>query len=146
VNEKDMIRNILENYKTVAVVGLSKDPAKYSNIVAEFLKSRGWRIIPVNPFVDEVLGEKGYKSLLDLPEDLQRAVEVVDIFRRPEDVPPVVDQAIQLKEKNGKPYVVWMQLEIVNEEAAARARNAGLTVIMDRCMKMETERLERERR
>jgi len=139
------IRDILNRYKTVAVVGISADPSKYSHVVAKYLQSKGWRIIPVNPNVTEVLGERSYKSLSDLPERLQKEVEVVDIFRRSEDIPPIVDQAIQLKEKNGKPYAVWMQLDIVNEEAAARARKAGLTVVMDKCMKMEIERLEREK-
>jgi predicted CoA-binding protein len=139
------IRDTLKRFKTVAVVGLSADSSKYSHIVAKFLQSKGWRIIPVNPNVTEVLGEKSYRSLLDLPEGLQKKVEVVDIFRRSEDVPPIVDQAVQLKEKNGKPCVIWMQLEIVNEEAAAHARKAGLIVIMNKCMKIEIERLERER-
>jgi thioredoxin len=143
--EEDEIKSILEKYKTVAIVGLSSDPTKDSNTVAQFLKSRGWRIIPVNPFATEILGEKAYKSLLDLPEDLQKAIEVVDIFRPSQDVPPIVDQAIELKNKNGKPYVVWMQLGIVNEEAAAKAREAGLTVIMNHCMRIESERLEKEK-
>jgi len=138
------IRDILKRYKTVAVVGISADPSKYSHVVAKYLQSKGWRIIPVNPNVTEVLGEQSYKSLLDLSEHLQKEVEVVDIFRRSEDVLPIVDQAVQLKEKNGRPYVVWMQLGIVNEEAAARAQKAGLIVVMDKCMKMETERLEKE--
>jgi len=138
------IKAVLSKYKTVAVVGLSADPSKYSHVVAKLLQSKGWRIIPVNPNVTEVLGEKSYGSLLELPEDLRKRVEVVDIFRRSEDVPPIVDQVLQLREKSGKPYVIWMQLGIVNEEAATRARGAGLTVIMDKCMKMETERLERE--
>jgi thioredoxin len=141
---EEEIKNALEKYRTVAVVGLSDNSSKASYIVAKFLKSKGWRIIPVNPFVDEVLGEKSYKSLLDLPEDFQKTVEVVDIFRPSKDVPPIVDQAIQLKNKNGKPHMVWMQLGIVNEEAAAKAREAGLTVIMNRCMKIEIERLEKE--
>jgi thioredoxin len=136
------IAQILTEYRTVAVVGLSADPSKYSHVVAGFLQSKGWRIIPVNPNVEEVLGEKSYKSLADLPLSVQREVEVVDIFRRSEDVPPIVDQAIRLKQKSGKPYVVWMQLGIVNEEAAARARKAGLTVVMDKCMKVETQRVE----
>jgi len=139
------IRDVLERYKTVAVVGLSADSSKYSHIVAKFLQTKNWRVIPVNPNVTEVLGEKSYKSLLDLPEDLQKKVEVVDIFRRSEDVPPIVDQAVKLKEKNGKPHAVWMQLEIINEDAAALAGKAGLTVIMNKCMKMEIERLERAR-
>jgi len=145
MNTEDEIKNILKKYRTVAVVGLSRDPSKDSYMVAQFLKSRGWRIIPVNPFADEVLGEKCFKSLLDLPADVQKNIEVVDIFRPSQDVPPIVDQAIQLKEKNRKPCVVWMQLGIVNEEAATRARKAGLTVIMDRCMKIESERLDKEK-
>jgi thioredoxin len=140
-SDKD-IDKILTDYRTVAVVGLSADPSKYSHVVAESLQSKGWRVIPVNPNVEVVLGEKSYKSLIDLPESVQKEIEVVDVFRRSEDVPPIVDQAIQLREKNGKPYVVWMQLGIVNEGAAARARKAGLTVVMDKCMKMEFERLE----
>ena len=144
MNHQEDIEKILTRYRTVAVVGLSADPSKYSHIVAKLLQSKGWRIIPVNPNAEEVLGEKSYKSLMDLPESLQKEVEVVNIFRRSEDVPPIVDQAIRLKEKNGKPYAVWMQLEIVNEEAAARARKAGLTVVMDKCMKVEVQRLERD--
>ncbi len=145
MNRQEDIEKILTQYRTVAVVGLSADPSKYSHIVAKFLQSEGWRIIPVNPNVEEVLGEKSYKSLVDLPESLQKEVEVVDVFRRSEDVPPIVDQAIRLKEKNGKPYAVWMQLEIVNEEAAARARKAGLAVVMNKCMKVEVQRLERDK-
>src|SRR3990170_8625947 len=143
MSSEEEIKNALEKYRTVAVVGLSEDSSKASYIVAKFLKSGGWRIIPVNPFVDQVLGEKSYKSLLDLPEDVQKTLEVVDIYRPSKDVPPIVDQAIQLKNKNGKPHMVWMQLEVVNEEAAAKAHEAGLTVIMDRCMKIEIERLEK---
>jgi len=145
MGQKDTIKKILESYKTVAIVGLSRDPSKDSYMVAQFLKSKGWRIIPVNPTADEILGEKCYKSLQDLPEDLQNEIEVVDIFRPSQEVPPIVDQVIQLKEKNGKPYTVWMQLGIINEEAAARARSKGLTVVMDKCMKIESERLEKEK-
>ena len=143
--EEDDIKSILEKYKTVAIVGLSSDPTKDSHTVAQFLKSKGWQIIPVNPFATEILGEKAYKSLLDLPEDLQKTIEVVDIFRPSQDVPPIMDQAIELKNKNGKPHVVWMQLGIVNEEAAAKARKAGLTVIMNHCMRIESERLDKEK-
>ncbi len=144
MNSEEDTGKILTAYRTVAVIGLSADPSKYSHVVAEFLQSKGWRIVPINPNVEEVLGEKSFKSLIDLPESVQKEVEVVDIFRRSEDVPPIVDQAIQLKERNGKPYVVWLQLGIVNEEAAARARKAGLTVIMDKCMKVEVQHLERD--
>ena len=144
MNVEEEIKNALEKYKTVAVVGLSDDPSKPSYLVAKFLKSRDWRIVPVNPFVEQVLGEKSYKSLLDLPEDVQKTVEVVDIFRPSKDVQPIVDQAIQLKNRNGKPHMIWMQLGIFNEVAAAKAREAGLAVVMDRCMKIEIECLEKE--
>ena len=145
MSEEDTIDSILTKYRTVAVVGLSADPSKYSNVVARYLQSKGWRIVPINPNTTEVLGEKSYPSLVDLPENVQKQIEVVDIFRRSEDVPPIVDQAIQLKQKNGRPLVIWMQLDIVNEEAARRAREAGMSVVMNQCMKMETERSEKEK-
>jgi predicted CoA-binding protein len=135
------IKEILATSKTIAVVGLSREPEKESHRVASYLKKHRYRIIPVNPFADEVLGEKSYKSLLDIPSEIQKTVDIVDIFRRAEDVPPVVEQAVKLKEKSGKPSVVWMQLGIVNEEAAETARKAGLTVIMDKCMMVEHKRL-----
>jgi predicted CoA-binding protein len=134
------IKHILENYRTVAVVGLSRDATKPSRIVAGYLQSKGYRIVPVNPFCDQVLGEKCYKSLLDVP----KAVDVVDVFRPSKDVPAIVDDAIALKERVGAPKVIWMQLGIVNEEAARRAEEAGFTVVMDRCMRMEHMRLSRE--
>jgi hypothetical protein len=134
------IKSILEKYKTIAVVGLSTNHAKYSHKVAKYLKTKGYRIIPVNPSADVILGEKCYKSLLDVPE----TVEIVDIFRPAEDVPAIVDQAIELKQKLGNPRVIWMQLGIVNEEAAKRATDAGLTVVMDKCMMKEHKRLSRK--
>ncbi len=127
--------------KTIAVVGLSKDPSRPSNDVASYLQSHGYRIVPVNPTVDKVLGERSYKSLLDLPDQLRGQIDVVDIFRRGEDVPPIVDQAIQLYKIAGHPKAVWMQLGIINEEAARKARESGLDVVMDRCMKIEHSRL-----
>ncbi len=144
MSEKDTIKSILENYKTVAIVGLSKDPAKDSYEVAKFLQSKGYRIIPINPSADQILGEKSYQSLLEMPEELQKTVDVVDVFRPSADVPPIVDQAIQLRKKHGKPYVVWMQLGIVNEEAAKKAEDAGLTVVMDKCMRIERRKLDKE--
>jgi len=140
---KDTIKNILKNYKTVAVVGLSKDPAKDSFQVAQFLQSKGYRIVPVNPFAEEVLGEKCYKSLREMPKDLQKTIEIVDIFRSSADVPPIVDQAVQLRRRYGKPHVVWMQLGIINE-AARKAADAGLTVVMDKCMRIERGKLDKE--
>jgi predicted CoA-binding protein len=137
---RNEIREILTRYKTVAVVGLSREPDKDSYRVSAYLKEHGFRIIPVNPFADEVLGERSYKSLLDIPTEIQRTVEVVDVFRPAKDVPPIVDQAVKLKEMYGKPYVVWMQLGIVNEQAAETAKQAGLTVVMNKCMMVEHKR------
>jgi uncharacterized protein len=126
--------------KTIAVVGLSKDPAKPSHDVAKFMQSHGYRILPINPTVGEVLGEKSYPSLLKLPDELKQEIEVVDIFRRTEDVPPIVAEAVQLHSTRGRPKAVWMQLGIVNEEAARAAIESGMDVVMDRCMKIELNR------
>ena len=92
--------------RTIAVVGLSRDPSKPSSQVASYLQFQDYRIVPVNPTIDEVLGEKSYRSLLELPDSLKRQIDIVDIFRRPEYVPPIVDQAIELRKKYGKPSVI----------------------------------------
>lgn len=139
--EGSFVREILEKYKTVAVVGLSRDPSKDSYRVAEYLKKNGFRIVPINPFVDEVLGERSYKSLLDLPIDIQKSLEIVDVFRPSQEVLPIVEQAVKLRKMYGRPYVVWMQLVIMNEHAAQIARQAGITVVMDKCMMQEHKRL-----
>jgi predicted CoA-binding protein len=135
------VKEILARYKVVAVVGLSKDPSKASYQVAEYLKQHGFHIVPVNPTADEILGEKSYKSLLEIPVEIQKTLEIVDIFRPSADAPPIVEQVVQLKRLYGVPYVVWMQLGIINEQAAELARKAGLTVVMDRCMMQEHKRL-----
>jgi len=135
-DSSQMIEQILQMH-TIAVVGLSKDPSKPSHDVASYLKSHGYRIVPINPSVAEVLGETCYPSLLSLPDSLKREIDVVDIFRRSEDVPPIVEQAIELHQSSGHPKAVWMQLGIVNESSARQARDAGLLVVMDRCMKIE---------
>jgi predicted CoA-binding protein len=134
---QNQIKEILTKYKVIAVVGLSKEPEKDSHKVSAYLQQHGYRIIPVNPFADQVLGEKSYKSLLDIPSEIQKTIEIVDIFRRSEDVPPIVEQAIELKAMFGKPLVVWMQLGIVNEQAAESARKSGLIVVMDKCLMIE---------
>lgn len=127
--------------KNIAVVGCSRDPSKDAHRIPRYLKEHGYRIIPINPFADEILGERCYPSLLEMPDDLKSTVDVVDIFRPSRDVPPIVDQALELKKKYGRPKVIWMQLGIVNEGAARNARKAGMTVVMDRCMKIEHMRL-----
>ncbi len=135
------IEQVLKRYKTVAVVGLSKNPEKASYQVAEYLQKQGYRIVPINPTADEILGQKVYNSLLETPPEIQKTIEVVDIFRPSGDVPPIIDQAIKLKRQYGKLYVVWMQLGITNEQAAEKAQKAELTVIMNKCMMMEHGRL-----
>jgi predicted CoA-binding protein len=139
---RNEIKEILTKYRTVAVIGLSREPGKDSYRVSAYLKKHGFRIIPVNPFADEVLGEKSYKSLLEIPREIQKTVEVVDVFRPAKDVLPIVEQATKLKKMFGKPCVVWMQLGIVNEQAAEAARKAGLIVVMDKCMMVEHQHLE----
>lgn len=124
----DPILELLKKYKTIAVVGLSSNPARPSYGVTEYMQSVGYKIIPVNPNETEVLGEKSYARLEDVPEK----VEIVDVFRRPEDVPPVVESAIRVGAR-----VVWMQQGIENAEAAQRARVAGLIVIEDACILVE---------
>jgi len=124
----DDIDEILKNSRTVAIVGVSPKEDRPSYRVASYLKSQGYDMIPVNPACSEVLGEISYPDLLSVP----RPVDVVDIFRRSEDVPPVVEQAIRIKAK-----VVWMQEGIVNEAAALMAQQAGLKVVMDHCMRKE---------
>jgi len=126
------IEDILKKYRTVAIVGLSNKPDRSSYVVARYLKEHGFRIIPVNPGHEEILGEKCYPSLLDIPVE----IDIVDIFRKPELVEEIVDQAI---EKGAK--VVWMQLGVVNPTAAEKALKAGLRVVMDRCMKIELSKL-----
>lgn len=126
----DPIYDMFVQYKTIAVVGLSAKLDRPSYRVAKFLKEQGYRIIPVTPTYDEVLGEKAYPSLLDVPKS--EPVEIVDIFRRTEYVPEIVDQAIEIGAK-----VVWMQLGIIHEGAAAKARSHGLQVVMDKCTKPE---------
>ena len=130
----DPVLDILKKYKTIAVVGLSSDPARPSHGVAEHLQSAGYRIIPVNPNEREVLGEKSYARLEDVPEK----IEIVDIFRRVEEVPSVVDSAIRVGAR-----VVWMQLGIADEKAAEKARAAGLIVVEDACMFVEHKKRKR---
>jgi predicted CoA-binding protein len=119
------LRQILAATQTIAVVGLSDKPDRPGHSIPAYLQAQGYRIIPVNPRLSEALGEKAYASLREVPVP----VDVVDIFRRAEDVPPVVEDAIAIGAK-----VVWMQLGIINEEAASQAEAAGLIVVMDTCM------------
>lgn len=139
--EDEQLRQIFSESRTIAVVGLSRETEKASFKVSLYLKEHGFRIIPVNPFADEVLGEKSYASLMEIPADLQRTIDIVDIFRPSSEVRSLVEQVIELKKTLGVPTVVWMQLGIKNVEAEEMAKRAGLTVIMDKCMMIEHSRL-----
>ena len=131
VASSDAVAQILRGVKTIAVVGLSSNPMRASYGVAEYLKTAGYRIIPVNPNETEVLGEKAYARLEDIPEQ----VEIVDVFRRAEEVPAVAESAIRIGAK-----VLWMQLGIENGGAAEKARAAGLVAVEDACLLVEHKR------
>jgi predicted CoA-binding protein len=125
---REHIKDILANAGNIAVVGLSDKPDRTSYMVSAAMQSRGYRIIPVNPNATEILGEKSYATLSDIPEP----VDIVNVFRRADQVVPIAEEAAQIKAK-----VFWLQLDIVNEEAGRIASEAGLEVIMDRCIKVE---------
>ena len=126
--EADLIAELLKSAKTIAVVGLSDSPLRTSHGVSQYMQSQGYRIIPVNPAITESLGEKAYASLSEVPEKIY----IVNVFRRSEFVPDVVEEAIRL----GVP-AIWMQEGVVHEEAAEKARQAGIFVVMDRCILKE---------
>src|SRR5437588_12994537 len=128
IPHSDPIADLLRHAKTIAVVGLSNSPLRPSHGGSAYMQAQGYRIIPVNPNITEALGEKSYPSLLDVPEK----IDIVNVFRRPEFVEEVVEQAIQLKVP-----AVWMQEDVVNPRAAERARQAGMFVVMDRCILKE---------
>lgn len=132
----DQIADILNSAKTIAVVGLSNSPLRPSYGVTAYMQSAGYKIIPVNPGINGALGEKAVGTLLDIPTD--QKIDIVNVFRRPEFVPEIVDQAIQLKVP-----CIWLQEEVVHEEAAAKARKAGIAVIMDKCILKEHRRRHR---
>ena len=124
------IKAILRNSRTIAVVGLSDKPDRPSFDVATYLMQHGYTIIPVNPMIKEWCGIKSYSSLLEIPKEIK--IDIVDIFRKSEDVPPIVDEAIKIGAKT-----VWMQLGVVNESTALKAKSSGLNVVMDKCIKIE---------
>lgn len=132
ITNPDELRRLLLETRTIAIVGLSANETRPSYGVAKYLQAHGYHIIPVNPAYEEVLGQKCYPDLRSLPQP----VDMVDIFRKPEEVLPVVEDAIALGAKS-----VWMQLGVVNPQAAERAEEAGLQVVMDHCIKIEHARL-----
>ncbi|MDH5370786.1 MAG: CoA-binding protein [Gammaproteobacteria bacterium] len=125
----DVIKKILQETKTVAVVGLSPKPKRPSHSVSKAMQGFGYTIIPVRPAVDEVLGEKAYVDLESIPEPIQAQIDMVNVFRAPDKITPIIDACIRLKVP-----LIWLQDGVVNETEAIRAQAAGITVVMDRCV------------
>jgi len=128
VQDPDPIRDLLNTARTIAVIGLSANPLRASHGVSAYMQEQGYRVIPVNPHIQEALGEDAYPSLLDVPDK----IDIVNVFRRPEFVEEIVDQAIQKKVP-----AVWMQEGVINQRAADKAKQAGMFVVMDRCILQE---------
>ncbi len=128
----DEIRNLLSEAKVVAIVGLSDKPDRASNRVAHYLKAQGYKIVPVNPLKDEILGEQCYPSLTAIP----MPIDIVDIFRKVDAIPAIVDEAIEVSAK-----AVWLQLGLAHHDSAEKARQAGLVVVQSKCAKIEHEKL-----
>jgi uncharacterized protein len=132
MKRSDPIYELLSRVKTIAVVGLSESPMRPSHGVSAYMQSAGYKIIPVNPQIAEALGEKAYPSLLEVPLEVTKKIDLVDVFRRPEYVDEIVEQAIQLKIP-----AIWLQEDVINERAAEKARQAGIFVVMDLCILKE---------
>ena len=134
MSSDDKISDVLRSAKTIAVIGLTSNPMRPSHGVSAYMQQQGYRIIPVNPTITDALGEDAYPSLKDIPQDIK--IDIVDVFRRPEFVPEIVDQVLDLKLP-----VLWLQETVINESAAEKARKAGVFVVMDKCILKEHRRL-----
>jgi uncharacterized protein len=132
LKQSDPIYELLSHAKTIAVVGLSESPLRPSHGVSAYMQAEGYKIIPVNPEIAEALGEKSYPSLLEIPREVSSKIALVDVFRRPEYVDEIVEQAIQLKIP-----AIWLQEGVINERAAEKARKSGIFLVMNRCVLKE---------
>ena len=132
MKQTDPIHELLSRTKTIAVVGLSESPMRPSHGVSAYMQAQGYKIIPVNPQIEEALGEKSYPSLADIPPEIAKTIDLIDVFRRPEYVDEIVEEAIKLKVP-----ALWLQEDVINEGAAERARKAGIFVVMDLCILKE---------
>ena len=132
MKQTDPIHELLSRTKTIAVVGLSESPMRPSHGVSAYMQAHGYKIIPVNPQIEEALGEKSYPSLADIPPEIAKKIDLIDVFRRPEYVDEIVEEAIKLKVP-----AIWLQEDVINERAAERARKAGIFVVMDLCILKE---------
>lgn len=127
---------VMRKYKVIAVVGASKNPQKDAFTVPTYLQTKGYTIVPVNPTADSINGQETYPSLADIPEDVARRVEVVDVFRPSEEFPAVAKQVVEMKKRTGKPFVFWGQLGLENDEAKQILSEAGVEYVMDSCMRV----------
>jgi uncharacterized protein len=129
-------KEILKKYNVIAVVGASKNPEKEAYTVPAYMKDHGYTIIPVNPTTDEILGEKAYKSLNDLPAELAKKVDIVDVFRPSEELLMVAEQVIEMRKKYGRPFAFWAQLGLENEEAKKMLSKSGIPYVMNACLRI----------
>jgi predicted CoA-binding protein len=127
---------VMKKHKVIAVVGASKSPTKEAHTVPLYLKGNGYRIVPINPSADEILGERAYPSLLDLPDSLAKEIEVVEVFRPSEELPDVARQVVQLSKRHQRPYVFWSQLGLENEDAKKILTENGVPYVMNSCMRV----------
>ena len=129
-------REILRKYDVIAVVGASKSPEKEAYTVPAYMKEHGYKIIPVNPTADQILGEKVYKTLMELPSDLAKQVDIVDVFRPSEELPQVAKQVVEMKTKYGRPFAFWAQLGLENEEAKKMLSENKIPYVMNACLRV----------
>jgi uncharacterized protein len=129
-------RDVLRKYKTIAVVGASKNPQKDAYTVPQFMRDHGYTIVPINPTADEIVGEKAYSSLADLPQEIASKVEIVDVFRPSEELPQVAEQVVDFHQKYGRPFVFWAQLGLENEEAKQILSKNRIPYIMNACLRI----------
>ncbi len=129
-------KEVLKKYKVIAVVGASKNPEKDAYTVPQYMKEHGYKIIPVNPTADQILGEKAYPSLLELPPELAKRIELVDVFRPSEELPQVAQQAIEMKKRYGRPFAFWAQLGLESEEAKRMLSKNGIPYVMNACLRI----------
>jgi hypothetical protein len=133
--------DVLRKYRVVAVVGASKSPEKEAYTVPLYLKQNGYSVIPVNPTADSILGEKAYPTLSDLPAELSRTIDIVEVFRPSEELPSVAAQVAEMKGKTGRPFVFWAQLGLENEDAKRILATNGVDFVMNACMRTQHQML-----
>jgi predicted CoA-binding protein len=136
-----LAREILNTAKTIATVGISRDPIKYAHKVPLYLQEQGYLIVPVNPTATELLGVPAYPSLAQVPSNIAQTIDVVQVFRPSGQILPIVKETKALKMRSGKPWAFWIQLGIIDEVAATAAQSVGLRVVMNRCMMIEHQRM-----